>query len=376
MEEEKYKFPKKEFLIKRDKKNEISFLNEKEKIEKFFRNFKIDIECKKVFSNINSITYVIDLKQKVRVKTIQSYQEDILLYFNAIDVKFIIAIDGTSYLGIQVINIKKETIRLGDVIDSDDIQMNNYRIPLILGRDFSNKNIIEDLSELPHLLIAGTTGVGKSNFLSTIVVDIVYKLEPSQTKLILIDTRKTTFTKFNEIPHLLIPVITEVNETIGTIDYLIQEMNNRYKLFNQEKVDNIDDYNKISIKKIPRIVVIIEDFCDLMMGTNNEIEKYICRLIQMSRASGIHLIISTQRPSTNVITVRIKANIPARIAFKVPSQIDSKTIIDKSGAEELLMYGDILFVKTGLVEPKRIQVPFISDEELYTIINYLKCYNI
>lgn len=372
MEELKYEFPKKEFLVKNDKMEEIDFIKEKEKIEKFFENYKIDIECKKVLSNINSITYIIDLKQKVRVKTILSYKEDILLCFNAIDVIFIRAIEGTSYLGIQVISKKERTIRLGDIIESDEFQKNDCKIPIILGKDFSNKNIVEDLSELPHLLIAGTTGSGKSNFLNTIVVDIIYKLEPWKTKLLLIDTRKNTFIKFNKIPHLLRPIITDSNQAIYVIQILIQEMNKRYELFNQRNIDNIDEYNASSTEKIPRIVVIIDDLCDLMMGTNREIEKHLCRLVQMSRASGIHIILSTQRPSTNVITGLIKANIPARIAFNVPSQIDSTTIIDKSGAEELQKCGDILFKKTGVYEPKRIQTPYISDEELDNIVDYEK----
>ncbi len=246
------------------------------------------------------------------------------------------------------------------------------KIPIILGKDFNNNIVIEDLTQLPHLLVSGSTGTGKSNFLSTIIVDIIYKGNPSEVKLILVDTRKTNFKRFSKLPHLLIPVITEPQKVVGMFAYLIQEMSNRYKLFKNKRVDNIDSYNKISKEKLPRFIVIIEDFYDLMVETEKEIEIYLQRLIQMCRASGINIIISTQRPSTDVITGTIKANIPSRIAFKVPSKIDSKTIIDVAGAEDLLIYGDILFSKIGECKVKRVQTPYISDKEIEGIMDEMK----
>lgn len=203
-------------------------------------------------------------------------------------------------------------------------------------------------------------------------MDIIYKFKPSEVKLILIDTRKTNLSSFNALPHLLTSVILESQKAIEVLAYLIQEMNNRYKLFEDKNVDNIDSYNEFFGKKLPRIVIIIEEFYDLMIETGKEIEIYIQRLIQMCRASGINVIVSTQRPSTDVITGVIKANIPSRIAFKVPSQIDSKTIIDVAGAEELLIYGDILFSKVGERKIKRIQTPYISDKEIEDIMNEIK----
>lgn len=376
MEEENiYKFPKLELLKRNIKEEKSNHSEEKKKIEKFFKNYNIDIECKEVYSSINSITYIIDLKLKTRVKTIMSYKEDIMLNFNAVDVEFDNVVNEKPYLGIQIIYNKTEILNLGDIIASNEFKITSAKVPIIFGKDFNNNIVIEDLAELPHLLIAGSTGTGKSNFLSTFVIDIIYKLKPIENKLILIDTRRTNFPRFNVIPHLLIPVITESRKALGIITYLVQEMNNRYKLFENNGVDNIDSYNKVALKKLPRITVIIEDFCDLMMDSEREIERYIARLVQMSRAAGIHVIISTQRPSTDVITGIIKANIPARIAFKVPSQHDSRTIIDRAGAEELLIYGDVLYTKMGVYETKRVQTPYISDEEVEEIVNEVKFNN-
>ncbi len=371
MEEINYKFPDSNLLIKSCETNKIDQDTEKKKIEEFFQNYKIDIECKDVYSGINSITYVVDLKCKTKVSTIKSYKEDLMLSFNVTDIEFQVAINGSSYLGIHLIKNKNKALLLGDLIQEKEFVQTNKKIPLIIGKDFNDNSIIEDLSQLPHLLVAGTTGTGKSNLLSSFIIDIIYKSKPEEVQLVLIDTRATNFSRFNGIPHLLIPVTTNSNKTIGVLAYLIQEMFNRYQLFQNEKVDNIDAYNEVAKQKISRIVVIIEDFCDLMIETEKEVEQYIQRLIQMSRAAGINLIISTQRPSRDVITGVIKANIPSRIAFKVPSQIDSKTIIDTAGAEELLIYGDILFRKIGEQKIKRIQTPYISDKEIEDIIKQI-----
>lgn len=368
MEDICYKFPNNNLLMKSNEINKANYDIEKKKIEEFFKSYEIDIDCKDVYIAINSITYVIDLKYKTKISTIRSYKDDLMLSFNVIDVEFQVAINGTSYLGIHLIKHKDKILMLGDLIEDKEFIEGKQIIPIIIGKDFNDNIVIEDLAQLPHLLVAGTTGTGKSNFLTTIIVDIIYKLKPSEVKLVLVDTRKTNFQRFNTLPHLLTSVITESQKATGMLVYLIQEMNNRYKLFEDKKVDNIDSYNRISVEKLPRIVAIIEDFCDLMMETEKEIEIYVQRLIQMSRASGINLIISTQRPSTNVITGVIKANIPSRIAFKVPSQIDSKTIIDIAGAEELLIYGDILFTKVG-DKIRRIQTPYITDKEIENIID-------
>lgn len=376
MEENEYKFPSNNILMTNDLKIEIDKEYEKVNIERFFESFRIDIECKDVYVGINSITYVLDLKCKNRVSTIESYKDDLLLYFNAVDINFKVAINGTPYLGIHIIKAKEKTLFLGNLIQDKEFIESTCKIPIIIGKNFENKLIIEDLTQLPHLLVAGSTGTGKSNFLSTIIVDIVYKLNPDEVKIFLIDTRKTNFERFNLIPHLLVPTITDCRKAIGILAFLEQEMRNRYQAFKEKRVDNIDEYNRISEIRYPRFVAIIEDFYDLMMEEGKAVEEYMQLLIPMCRAAGIHVIISTQRPSVDAITGVIKANIPARITFKLPSKVDSKTVIDIAGAENLLLYGDVLFSKIGERSIERIQTPFISDLEIQNVVDAIKNDNI
>lgn len=376
MEENEYKFPNNNILMTNDLKIEIDKEYEKVNIERFFESFRIDIECKDVYVGINSITYVLDLKCKNRVSTIESYKDDLLLYFNAVDINFKVAINGTPYLGIHIIKAKDKTLFLGSLIQDKEFVESTCKIPIIIGKNFENKLIIEDLTQLPHLLVAGSTGTGKSNFLSTIIVDIVYKLNPDEVKIFLVDTRKTNFERFNLIPHLLVPTITNSRKAIGILAFLVQEMRNRYQSFKGKRVDNIDEYNRISEIRYPRFVAIIEDFYDLMMEEGKAVEEYMQLLIPMCRAAGIHVIISTQRPSVNAITGVIKANIPARITFKLPSKVDSKTVIDIAGAENLLLYGDVLFSKIGERSIERIQTPFISDLEIQNVVDAIKNDNI
>lgn len=376
MEENEYKFPSNNILMTNDLKIEIDKEYEKVNIERFFESFRIDIECKDVYVGINSITYVLDLKCKNRVSTIESYKDDLLLYFNAVDINFKVAINGTPYLGIHIIKAKDKTLFLGSLIQDKEFVESTCKIPIIIGKNFENKLIIEDLTQLPHLLVAGSTGTGKSNFLSTIIVDIVYKLNPDEVKIFLVDTRKTNFERFNLIPHLLVPTITNSRKAIGILAFLVQEMRNRYQSFKEKRVDNIDEYNRISEIRYPRFVAIIEDFYDLMMEEGKAVEEYMQLLIPMCRAAGIHVIISTQRPSVNAITGVIKANIPARITFKLPSKADSKTVIDIAGAESLLLYGDVLFSKIGERSIERIQTPFISDLEIQNVVDAIKNDNI
>lgn len=376
MEENEYKFPSNNILMTNDLKIEIDKEHEKVNIERFFESFRIDIECKDVYVGINSITYILDLKCKNRVSTIESYKDDLLLYFNAVDINFKVAINGTPYLGIHIIKAKEKTLFLGNLIQDKEFIESTCKIPIIIGKNFENKLIIEDLIQLPHLLVAGSTGTGKSNFLSTIIVDIVYKLNPDEVKIFLIDTRKTNFERFNLIPHLLVPTITDCRKAIGILAFLEQEMRNRYQAFKEKRVDNIDEYNRISEIRYPRFVAIIEDFYDLMMEEGKAVEEYMQLLIPMCRAAGIHVIISTQRPSVDAITGVIKANIPARITFKLPSKVDSKTVVDIAGAENLLLYGDVLFSKIGERSIERIQTPFISDLEIQNVVDAIKNDNI
>lgn len=371
MEEMLYKFPDYNLLERENIEDNIDSIYKKQEIEGFFKSFNVYIECNDIFYGINSVTYVIKLNPGTKLSKIKSYKQDLIMRFNAVDVEFEISINGTGYLGIILIKERKRTLKLGDLIGCTEFKTEKYKMPIILGKDLKGNICVEDLAQLPHLLIAGTTGTGKSTFLSTLIISILYKFNPNELKLILVDTRATNFLRFNKIPHLYIPVITNSNETEGVLINLINEMRHRYKLFEGKKVDNIDEYNKISENKMPRLVLIIEDLYDLMMYTDKEVEQYIKVLTQMSRAAGIHVVISTQRPSINVITGVIKSNIPARMAFYVPSYIDSRTIIDKTGAEKLQVNGDIIFRKTGSEKDKRIQTPYITDKEIEKIIEQI-----
>lgn len=372
MKEKLYKFPDYNLLIRKNTEDDTNFIYKKKEIEQFFKNFNIYVECKDIFFNVNSVTYVIKLSPGTKLTKIKSYKQDLIMRFNAIDIEFEISVNGTDYLGIVIIVERTKPLMLGDLIDCLKTKKEDYKVPIIFGEDFTGNICIEDLAQLPHLLIAGTTGAGKSTFLSTLIISILYQFNPDELKLVLIDTRGTNFSRFNKIPHLYIPVITETEKTKGILIHLINEMQERYNLFEIKKVDNIDEYNKTTENKIPRIVLIIEDLYDLMTYTSKEIEQYIKILTQKSRAAGIHIVISTQRPSINVITGVIKANIPARMSFHVPSYIDSRTIIDEAGAEKLQNNGEVIFRKIGNPKNKRIQTPYITDKEIERIIEKIK----
>lgn len=369
-----YEFPDYNLLAREKIEDNTDLFYKKEEIEQFFKNFNVYVKCKDIYFGINSTTYIIELSPGTKLSKIKSYKQDLIMRFNAIDIEFEISVNGTSYLGIVIIEERKKLLLLGDLIDCIKSEKEKYKVPIILGKDFNGNICVEDLAQLPHLLIAGTTGTGKSTFLSTIVISILYNFNPDELKLILVDTRATNFLRFNRIPHLYIPVITEPKKAKGLLIYLIDEMNDRYRLFERKKVNNIDEYNMTTEDKIPRIVLMIEDLYDLMLYTNREIEQYIKILAQMSRAAGIHIVISTQRPSINVITGAIKSNIPSRISFYVPSYIDSRTIIDEPGAEKLQNNGDIIFKKIGSQKNKRIQTPYITDKEIEQVCANMERY--
>lgn len=252
------------------------------------------------------------------------------------------------------------------------IKQNNFQIPLIIGRDLNGKDVVEDLVQISNILVAGTTGTGKSNLLNTFIVDTIYSSNPEEVKMILIDTRIINFQRFNKIPHLLIPAITDPKKACGAMAWTLQECINRNEVFAKNNVKNIEEYNEKAQLKLPRIIVFIEDLCDLMAYEKEYVEEALIEIVKISRKVGIHLIISTYRTSTEIITGRIKANIPTRLTFKLPSRVDSRTVIDKSGAEKLLPYGDALFIKVEERDPRRIQAPYISDEEIEKIIDEIK----
>lgn len=268
-------------------------------------------------------------------------------------------------------------VHLREVLESDEFEDSKSKMSVALGKDVAGKVIIADMAKMPHTLIAGSTGSGKSVCINTIITSIIYKAKPSEVKLVMVDPKVVELSVYNGIPHLLIPVVTDPKKAAGALAWAVQEMDNRYNLFAQKGVRDLKGYNALVEKeegtgKLPQILIIIDELADLMMVAAKDVEDSICRLAQKARAAGMHLIIATQRPSVDVITGIIKANIPSRIAFAVSSQVDSRTILDQVGAEKLLGKGDMLFYPTGATKPTRIQGAFVSDEEVEKIVSFVK----
>nr|WP_279625002.1 MULTISPECIES: DNA translocase FtsK [Thermoanaerobacter] len=309
----------------------------------------------------------------VKVSRIVSLTDDIALSLAAPSVRIEAPIPGKSAIGIEVPNDKIAPVYLREVIDSKKFRNFKSGLAIGLGKDIAGNIVIADLSKMPHLLIAGATGSGKSVCINSLIVSLLYKAPPQQVKMILIDPKVVELNIYNGIPHLLTPVVTDPKKAAGVLNWAVQEMTKRYNLFAQYGVRDIDSYNeKYKENSLYKIVIIIDELSDLMMVSPAEVEEYIFRLAQMARAAGIHLVIATQRPSVDVITGVIKANIPSRISFAVSSQIDSRTILDMTGAEKLLGKGDMLFNPIGAAKPMRIQGAFISEEEVEAVVNFLK----
>ena len=281
-------------------------------------------------------------------------------------------IPGKSAIGIEVPNENILMVGFREVLESDEFKNFKSSVPMALGKDIAGNVVVADISKMPHLLIAGSTGSGKSVCINTLINSIIYKSKPDEVKLILIDPKVVELASYNGIPHLLIPVVTEPKKAANALNWAVNEMNKRYKMFAESGVKDINSYNLKHEEKLPKIVIIIDELADLMMISANDVEDYICRLAQMARAAGMHLIVATQRPSVDVITGVIKANIPSRIAFAVSSQTDSRTILDMAGAEKLLGKGDMLFYPLGANKPLRIQGAFISEEESEKVVEYVK----
>ena len=268
-------------------------------------------------------------------------------------------------------------VYLREVLDSEEFTTGKKNIAFALGKDISGNCVVSDLSKMPHLLIAGATGSGKSVCINTLIISILFKYSPDDVKLLMIDPKVVELNVYNGIPHLLIPVVTEPKKAAGALNWAVNEMTRRYKLFAENGVRNVEGYNELLDKgvvseKLPGIVIIVDELADLMMVCPGDVEDYIGRLAQMARAAGMHLVIATQRPSVDVITGVIKANIPSRISFAVSSQIDSRTILDTSGAEKLLGKGDMLFYPVGESKPIRIQGAFISEDEVERVVSFIK----
>ena len=310
----------------------------------------------------------------VKVSRITSLADDIALNLAAMSVRIEAPIPGKAAVGVEIPNDKVEMVRLRDVLESSEARKHPSKIAVGLGKDNSGRYIVADIAKMPHVLIAGQTGSGKSVCINAIITSILFRSSPEEVKLILIDPKVVELSIYNDIPHLVCPVVTDPKKAASALDWAVAEMTKRYKLFAERGVRDIKGYNK-ALKDgeplMPQMVIIIDELADLMMVSPGEVEDSICRLAQLARACGMHLVIATQRPSVNVITGIIKANIPTRIAFSVASQVDSRTMIDHGGAEKLLGNGDMLFVPNGM-KSMRVQGAWVSDEEVHAIVEYIK----
>ena len=317
-----------------------------------------------------------------KVSKITALTDDIKLNLAAADIRIEAPIPGKAAVGIEVPNDTREPVFLRDLIESDELKNHPSKLAFAAGMDIAGNVIVADIAKMPHMLIAGTTGSGKSVFTNSIIMSILYRADPMEVKLIIVDPKVVEFGVYNGIPHLLTPVVTDPRKAAGALAWAVNEMSDRYKKFAEYNVRDLKGYNaKISgmepaegeppLQKLPQILIIIDELADLMMVAAKEVESSICRLAQLARAAGIHLVIATQRPSVDVVTGLIKANIPSRVALLVSSGIDSRTIIDINGAEKLLGNGDMLFYPSGYVKPVRVQGAFVSDEEVQSVVEFI-----
>ena len=377
-----YTYPKLDLLnnnAKSKMKNEDKqdLFDNANKLEDTLMSFGVEAKVLQVTKGPSVTRFEIQPSPGVKVSKIVNLQDDIALGLAASAVRMEAPIPGKSAIGIEVPNKKQTPVFLREVLDSKEFQESTKKISFALGKDITGACIVGDLSEMPHMLIAGATGSGKSVCINSLIVSLLYKYSPDEIKLLMIDPKVVELSIYNGIPHLLIPVVTEPKKAAGALNWAVNEMDKRYELFTKYKVKNIKSYNQQVNKgfiseKLPYIVLIVDELADLMMTCPNDVEDYICRLAQKARAAGIHLIIATQRPSVDVITGVIKANIPSRISFAVSSGVDSRTILDQTGAEKLLGRGDMLYSPMGANKPLRIQGAFISEEEVENVVDFIK----
>lgn len=327
--------------------------------------------------------YELQPEQGVKVSKIVSLSDDIKLNLAAADIRIEAPIPGKAAIGIEVPNKEAGSVYFRELVESKEFKESQSAISFGVGKDIAGKTIIADIAKMPHMLIAGATGSGKSVCINTIIMSILYKAKPEDVRLIMVDPKVVELSVYNGIPHLLLPVVTDPKKAAGALNWAVNEMTDRYKKFAAMQVRNIKGYNDVVVKKnkegidppmekLPQIVIIIDELADLMMVAPGEVEDAICRLAQLARAAGIHMVIATQRPSVNVVTGLIKANIPSKIAFAVSSGIDSRVIIDMNGAEKLLGKGDMLYFPSNLPKPLRVQGAFVSDVEVENVVSFLK----
>ena len=381
VEDENYEFPPMNLLSEGESKGikggKRALADTASKLQKTLYSFGVSAKVENVSVGPAITRYELKPAEGVRVSKIANLADDIALNLAAKTIRIEAPIPGKQAVGIEVPNEESEVVHIRDILETDLFKNHKSKLAFALGKDVSGDAIVTDIAKMPHVLIAGATGSGKSVCINTLISSIIYKAKPSEVKLVMIDPKIVELSVYNGIPHLLIPVVTDPKKAAGALAWAVQEMENRYTMFASKGVRDLKGYNEAVEKddnfgKLPHIVIIIDELADLMMVAKGDVEDAICRLAQKARAAGMHLVIATQRPSVDVITGLIKANIPSRIAFAVSSQVDSRTILDQVGAEKLLGKGDMLFFPTGAPKPVRIQGAFISDKEVEKLVNFVK----
>ena len=381
VEDEHYEYPPVELLSKSKAKTlkggAKALTDTATKLQKTLYSFGVSAKVENVSVGPAITRYELKPAEGVRVSKIANLADDIALNLAAETIRIEAPIPGKQAVGIEVPNKEKETVHLREILESKEFQENKSKLTIALGKDVAGNPQLADIAKMPHVLIAGSTGSGKSVCINTIITSIIYNAKPSEVKLVMVDPKVVELSVYNGIPHLLIPVVTDPKKAAGALAWAVQDMDDRYNKFASKGVRDLKGYNKAiekegGIGKLPQIVIIVDELADLMMVAAKDVEEAICRLAQKARAAGMHLVIATQRPSVDVITGLIKANIPSRIAFAVSSQVDSRTILDTVGAEKLLGKGDMLFFPSGAPKPSRVQGTFVSDEEVEKIVDFVK----
>lgn len=370
-----YYYPKVDLLdapVQKQEDDSLWLEEQKNLLNETLTNFNVKATVTKVVKGPTVTRFEVQPRPGVKVSRITNLSDDIKLSLAAKEIRIEAPIPGKNAIGIEVPNRSSQPVALRQIVESEQFQADTSPLAAALGVDIAGKPVVTDLQKMPHGLIAGATGSGKSVCINAILMSILYKADPDDVKLMLIDPKVVELAPYNDLPHLVTPVITDVKEATHALKWAVEEMEKRYKQFASSKVRDIERFNQNSDEKMPYIVIIIDELADLMMVSPQEVEDAICRLAQKARACGIHLLVATQRPSVDVITGLIKANIPTRIAFSVSSQVDSRTILDAGGAEKLLGRGDMLFLENGASKPVRLQGNFVSDDEIDRITQYIK----
>lgn len=384
--QKKYVFPPVSLLKKGEGNKGDSPMQLKEtafRLQQTLQNFGVKVTVTDISQGPSVTRYELQPEQGVKVSKIVGLADDIKLNLAATDIRIEAPIPGKAAVGIEVPNKENSAVALRDLLESNEFKKFSSNICFAVGKDIGGQVVVADIAKMPHMLIAGATGSGKSVCINTVIMSILYKADPSDVKLIMIDPKVVELSVYNGIPHLMIPVVTDPKKASAALNWAVGEMMERYKKFADLNVRDLKGYNKAAeagklspegepIQKMPQLVIIVDELADLMMVAANEVEESICRLAQLARAAGIHLIIATQRPSVDVITGLIKANMPSRVAFSVSSGVDSRTILDVNGAEKLLGKGDMLFYPQGYAKPARIQGAFVSDSEVSDVVDFLK----